>query len=140
MRPCYATQEPGSPPRASPQVLAPREPDRPRASSKSRRTERRPKSVTFCGAEIRYIVSSPIDQYRAFCPLHEGCNKSMRINQASSEEAVVRRLKAWLVLGRDRATKHEHVFLTVVPAEPDTGTDAELTARWESAQREIHPW
>ena len=51
------------------------------------------------------------------------------MNQASSEEAVMRRLKAWVLAGRDVETRHEHVFLTAVPSETDAGTESELEAR-----------
>ena len=96
------------------------------------------KSLRFCDVDIRYVVSPPVDQYRIFCPdprhndANSRCTKSMRVNQGSSEEAVVRRLKAWLVAGRSCVSKHDHVFLTQVPAEEDTGTDAELEARWKA--------
>ena len=97
--------------------------------------QRHEKSRTFGDHDIRFVISSPVNQWRAFCsnPKHVEdsyiCNKSMRVNQASSEEAVMRRLKAWVLAGRDVETRHEHVFLTAVPSETDAGTDAELEAR-----------
>ena len=82
--------------------------------------------------DIRYFETPAVDLYKAFCKHHSSetdqCVKSMRINQASTPEAVVRRLKAWCLqtLMPTVEDKHSHVFLTMVPVESSTGTDAEL--------------
>lgn len=99
------------------------------------RNQRHVKSVAFGDHDIRFVPSSPVNQYRAHCSncrhVDETylCTKSMRVNQASSEEAVVRRLKAWILAGYDVESRHEHVFLTTVPAEATAGTNEELDAR-----------
>ena len=103
---------------------------------KPRRVERRPKSIIFGEWDIRYIESPPVNQFRAFCSGHaeDGtdelkCTKSMRVNQGSSEEAVARRLKAWLLEGKACNSRLDHMFYTMVPSEESAGTDAELDAR-----------
>ncbi|CAE7682610.1 unnamed protein product [Symbiodinium necroappetens] len=100
-----------------------------------RRTERHTKSVRFGDWDIRYIESAPVNQYRAYCNGHgdemcDGkCTKSMRVNQASTEEAVIRRLKAWLLEGLECPDRTTHMYYTAVPSEAAAGTDAELEAR-----------
>ena len=103
---------------------------------KPRRVERHPKSIIFGEWDIRYIESPPVNQFRAFCSGHaeDGtdelkCTKSMRVNQGSSEEAVARRLKAWLLEGKACNSRLDHMFYTMVPSEESAGTDAELDAR-----------
>ena len=91
------------------------EDDVPQRAYAGRRIESHPKSFEFSIFYIRYRDDQSLfypdrkNSWWTLCPYHDGCNKSVQVNQPT-EDGAVRRLMQWCLDAPQYATKEESRF------------------------------
>ena len=123
-------------PRAEPKPRA----DPPnRLGKEAKRRQGHEKSVQFGRFYIGYheplTASNPF--WRALCPYHFDCTKSMQTNQEASEDDVLLRIKAWCLQAFEPSVtdRRSHMFLSRVPSLIEAGNSQSLSERLEASEK-----